>query len=143
MIGRFSCPGFAADFCEAFGPVHHGQTKLCALNGHGEFLETCEAAGLLEVPGFRTLSGMSISHAAFAGALLSLMRGCPFAGGVIASLPAAAIVGFLAERPGFSPDYRHGRHFFLCHGPRRDDPRAYAGSVHGRAFPCLGEPPCR
>jgi len=69
----------------------------------------CGAMGVFVVLWRMSLVGMSISHAAFAGALLSLMLGCPpLAGGVIASLLAAAIVGPLAERPGFSPDTAMG-----------------------------------
>ena len=77
----------------------------------------CGAMGVFVVLWRMSLVGMSISHAAFAGALLSLMLGCPpLAGGVTASLLAAAIVGPLAERPGFSPDTAMGVIFSVVMG---------------------------
>ena len=77
----------------------------------------CGAMGVFVVLWRMSLVGMSISHAAFAGALLSLMLGCPpLAGGIIASLLAAAIVGPLAERPGFSPDTAMGVIFSVVMG---------------------------
>ncbi len=69
----------------------------------------CGAIGVFVVLWRMSLVGMCISHAAFAGALLALMLGCsPLAGGVAASLGAAAAVGPLADRPGFTLDTAMG-----------------------------------
>lgn len=78
---------------------------LMAVLGGG----VCGAIGVFVVLWRMSLVGMCISHAAFAGALLALMLGCsPLAGGVAASLGAAAAVGPLADRPGFTLDTAMG-----------------------------------
>lgn len=69
----------------------------------------CGATGVFVVLWRMSLVGMCISHAAFAGALLGLWLGFPpMGGGLAASLCAAASVGPLAERPGFSLDTAMG-----------------------------------
>ena len=65
----------------------------------------CGAMGVFVVLWRMSLVGMCVSHAAFAGALLGLWLGVPpLAGGLVASLGAASLVGPLADRPGFSLD---------------------------------------
>lgn len=69
----------------------------------------CGATGVFVVLWRMSLVGMCISHAAFAGALLGLWLGVPpMGGGLVASLCAAASVGPLADRPGFSLDTAMG-----------------------------------
>ena len=69
----------------------------------------CGGMGVFVVLWRMSLVGMCISHAAFAGALVGLWLGFPpLAGGLSASLCAAAAVGPLAERPGLSLDTAMG-----------------------------------
>lgn len=69
----------------------------------------CGGMGVFVVLWRMSLVGMCISHAAFAGALISLWLGLPpLAGGLAAGLSAASAVGPLAERPGFSLDTAMG-----------------------------------
>ena len=69
----------------------------------------CGVMGVFVVLWRMSLVGMCISHAAFAGTLAALVLGWPpLVGGVAASLGAAAAVGPLAERPGFSLDTAMG-----------------------------------
>lgn len=78
---------------------------IMALLGGG----VCGGMGVFVVLWRMSLVGMCISHAAFAGALISLWFGLPpLAGGLAASLSAASAVGPLAERPGFSLDTAMG-----------------------------------
>ena len=66
---------------------------------------TCGALGVFIVLWRIGFMGICISHAAFAGALLSLWVGLsPVAGAVAASLGAAAIAGPMADKPTFTPD---------------------------------------
>jgi manganese/iron transport system permease protein len=74
----------------------------------------CGAMGVFVVLWRMSLVGMCISHAAFAGALMGLWIGFPpLAGALTASLGAAALVGPLADHPGFSLDTAIGVIFSL------------------------------
>jgi ABC-type Mn2+/Zn2+ transport systems, permease components len=66
---------------------------------------TCGAVGVFIVLWRVGFLGICVSHAAFAGALISLWIGVPpLAGGMIGSLGAAAMVGPMADRSNLSPD---------------------------------------
>lgn len=69
----------------------------------------CGVMGVFVVLWRMSLVGMCVSHAAFAGALISLWLGFPpLGGGLAGSMLAAASVGPLADRPGFSLDTAMG-----------------------------------
>ena len=69
----------------------------------------CGAMGVFVVLWRMSLVGMCISHAAFAGALVGLWLGFPpMGGGLVASLGAGALLGPLADRPGFNLDTAMG-----------------------------------
>ena len=77
----------------------------------------CGVIGVFVVLMHMPFIGVAMSHAAFAGALLSLWLGFnPLLGALAFSLAAAAIIGPLADRGGLSPEVSLGVIFSLMMG---------------------------
>ena len=77
----------------------------------------CGTIGVFVVLMHMPFIGVAMSHAAFAGALLSLWLGFnPLVGAFVFSLLAAAIIGPLADRGGLSPEVSLGVIFSLMLG---------------------------
>ena len=77
----------------------------------------CGTIGVFVVLMHMPFIGVAMSHAAFAGALLSLWLGFnPLVGAFVFSLLAAAIIGPLSDRGGLSPEVSLGVIFSLMLG---------------------------
>ncbi|MBO8128378.1 MAG: metal ABC transporter permease [Peptococcaceae bacterium] len=77
----------------------------------------CSVVGVLVVSMQLSFIGVSISHAAFAGAIIAVFAGFdPLFGAFVFSLAAAAAIGPLADRGEFKPDTSLGIVFSLMIG---------------------------
>jgi len=78
---------------------------------------TCSVVGVFVVTMHLSFIGVCITHAAFAGALLSLWLGFnPLIGALLFSLASAAIIGPMADRGELNPDTSIGIVFSLMLG---------------------------
>jgi manganese/iron transport system permease protein len=77
----------------------------------------CSVVGVLVISMQLSFIGVSISHAAFAGAIIAVFTGFdPLTGAFIFSLAAAAVIGPLADRGEFNPDASLGIVFSMMLG---------------------------